>query len=63
MSVSEFKTDEMEALIGIVKGILDKEKIKELKIALMNELDINKKKRICEEIIEIKKGSVDNGRN
>ena len=61
VSVSEFQEDDMEALIGIVKGILDKEKIKELKEQMKNELDINKKKRICEEIIEIKKGCVKNG--
>ena len=61
VSVSEFKEEDMEALSGIVKGILDKEKIKELKQQMKGELDINKKKRICEEIIEIKKGSVKNG--
>ena len=61
VSVSEFKEEDMEALIGIVKGILDREKIKELKEELKIELDVNKKKRICEEIIEIKKGSVKNG--
>lgn len=59
--INEFREEEMESLIGIVKGILDKERIKELKEEMKMELDINKKKRICEEIIEIKKGSVNNG--
>lgn len=61
VSVSTFKEEDMEALIGIVKGILDKERIKELKNELKNELDVSRKKRICEEIIEIKKGCVKNG--
>lgn len=61
VSVSTFKEEDMESLISIVKGILDKERIKVLKEELKHELDINKKKRICEEIIEIKKGCVKNG--
>lgn len=59
--VSEFKIDDMEAIISVVKEILDKEKIKALQEEMKHELDVNRKKRLVEEIIEIKKGSVNNG--
>ena len=61
--VSEFREEDMEALISVVKGILDKEKIKGLMEEMKTELDVNRKKRLCEEIIEIKRGSVKNDRN
>lgn len=61
--VNEFKIDDMEAIIKIVKNILDKERIKEIKREMKTELDVNRKKRLLEEIVEIKKGSVTNGRN
>lgn len=61
--INEFKEKEMEAVIDIVKEILDKEKIKELKEEIKKELDVNRKKRLFEEIIEIKKGCVKDDRN
>lgn len=59
--VQEFKEEDMEALIGIIKGILDSEKIRELQKLMKQELDVNRKKRLWEEITEIKKGCVSNG--
>lgn len=61
--INEFKEEEMEAVIQIVKEILDKERIKKLKEQMKIELDVNRKKRLFEEIIEIKKGSVQDERN
>ena len=61
--VQEFKEDDMEAVISIVKGVLDKERIKELKEEMKNEMDVNRKKRLFESIIEIKKGWLKDGRN
>ena len=57
----EFKEQDMESLISIVKEILDKEKIKEIKEKMKTELDVNRKKKLFEEIIEIKRGCVKNG--
>jgi len=59
--ISEFREDDMEAIIQIVKSILDKERIKLLQEEIKNELDVSRKKKLCEEIIEIKKGCVKNG--
>ncbi len=61
--VDEFNEADMEAVLNIVKGALDKEKIKELKEQMKKELDMNRKKRLFEEIINIKKGCVSDGRN
>lgn len=61
--VDEFNEQDMEAVLKIVKGVLDKERIKEIKEEMKNELDMNRKKRLFEEIINIKKGSVSDGRN
>lgn len=61
--VEEFNESDMEAVLNIVKGVLDKQRIKELKEEMKSELDMNKKKRLFEEIINIKKGSVSDGRN
>lgn len=63
ISISEFKPEEMESVILVLKEILDKEKIQELKKEISTELDVNRKKRLLEEIIEIKKGCVKNGRD
>lgn len=63
VSISEFKTEEMESVILVVKDILDQEKIDRLKKEVSVELDVNRKKRLLEEIIEIKRGCVKNGRN
>lgn len=61
--VDEFNEQDMEAVLKIVKGVLDKERIKEIKEEMKTELDMNRKKRLFEEIINIKKGSVSDGRN
>ena len=61
--VDEFSEKDMEAILNIVKGVLDKQKIKDLKEEMKTELDMNRKKRLFEEIINIKKGSVSDGRN
>ena len=61
--VDEFSTKDMEAVIKIMKTMIDNEKIRELKEEMKNELDVNRKKRLFENIIEIKKGCVENGRN
>lgn len=59
----EFTLDDVEAVILVIKDILDKEKIKDLKREMKLELDVNRKKRLFEEIIEIKKGCVKDGRD
>lgn len=61
--VDEFKLTDMEATIMVIKKILDEEKIEALKKEMKAELDVNRKKRLFEEIIEIKRGCVENGRN
>lgn len=61
--IDEFLPQDMETLIGIIKNMLDAEKIKQLQREMKDELDVNRKKRLFEEIIEIKKGCVTNGRN
>lgn len=49
--------------LNAVKDILNKEEIKKLKEALKNEKDINKQVEISKKILELKKGSVKNGRD
>lgn len=61
--VDEFNEKDMEAVLKVVKGVLDKERINEIKKEMKNELDMNRKKRLFEEIINIKKGSVSDGRD
>lgn len=61
--VDEFSIDDMEAVLLIMKNILDKERIQELKREMKTELDVNRKKRLLDEIIEIKKGCVKDGRD
>jgi len=61
--VDEFSIDDMEAVILIIKDILDKERIKEIKEQIKVELDVNRKKKLFQEIIDIKKGCVKDGRN
>lgn len=61
--VEDFSTDDMEAVILIIKDILDKKRIQELKEEIKGELDANRRKRLFGEIIEIKKGCVKNGRD
>lgn len=61
--VEEFSIKDMEAVIEVVKSMIDAERIEELKREMKTELDVNRKKRLFEEIIEIKKGCVKNGRN
>lgn len=61
--IDEFNSDDMETVIKVMKGILDEERIKMLKSEMKNELDVNRKKRIMDEIIEIKKGCVKNDRD
>jgi len=46
-----------------IKNILNKEEIKKLKEELKKETDINKQVEISKKILELKKGSVKNGRN
>lgn len=63
VNISEFTVDDMEAVIQVIKKILDADRIKELKEEIKNELDVNRKKKLFDEIIEIKKGCVENGRD
>lgn len=62
-NVDEFKLRDVEAVIEVMKDILDKHRIQELKLEMSRELDVNRKKKLFEEIIAIKKGCVKNGRN
>lgn len=61
--ISEFKIEDMEAVLLVIKEMLDKERIEAIKKEMSQELDVNRKKRLFESIIEIKKGCVKNGRN
>ena len=61
--VEDFSVDDMEAVILIIKDILDKKRIQELKEEIKGELDVNRRKRLFGEIIEIKKGCVKDGRD
>lgn len=61
--VDEFSIKDMEAVLELMKVMIDNEKIKQLKLAMKTELDVNRKKKLFEEILEIKKGCVKNGRN
>lgn len=61
--IDEFSIKDVETVIMVIKEILDKQKIEELKREMKTELDVNRKKRLFEEIIEIKKGCVKNGRD
>lgn len=61
--VDEFSIKDMEAVLELMKVMIDNERIKELKNAMKTELDVNRKKKLFEEILEIKKGCVKNGRN
>ncbi len=61
--INEFNLDDMESVIKVIKEMLDKKKIEELKKEMKNELDVNRKKRLFEEIIKIKKGCVKNERD
>lgn len=61
--IVDFNIDDMEAVLLVIKDILDKQKIEELKKEIAVELDVNRKKKLFESIIEIKKGCVKDGRN
>lgn len=61
--VEDFSVDDMEAVILIIKDILDKKRIQELKEEIKGELDVNRRKRLFGEIIEIKNGCVKDGRD
>lgn len=61
--IDEFKIEDMEAIVKKVKSTLDKERIKEIQSEIKVELDVNRKKRLLDEIVEIKKGSVTDGRD
>ena len=63
VKINEFKIEDMEAIIRKVKNILDKERIKEIQREIKTELDVSRRKRLLEEIVEIKKGSVIDGRD
>lgn len=59
----EFSSKDMETVILVIKDILDKEKITALKKEISIELDMSRKKKLMDEIIDIKKGRVKNERN
>ncbi len=61
--IDNFTLEDVEAAIKIIKDILDKEKINKLKGELSSELDVNRKRQLMESIYEIKKGSVNDGRD
>lgn len=61
--IDEFSMEDVEAVIMVIKEIIDKEKIESLKKEIKTELDVNRRKRLLDKIIEIKKGCVNNGRN
>ena len=57
---SKFTEDDMKSVLSIVKKSIMEEKIKEIKEEIKNELDVNRRKRLFEKIIEIKRGCVEN---
>lgn len=61
--IDEFSIKDMEAVIEVMKAMIDEKRIEEIKKEMKTELDVNRKKKLFEEIIEIKKGSVKHGRD
>lgn len=61
VNISSIKEDDMKSVLSIVKNTIMESKIKELKKELKNELDVSRRKKILEEIIEIKRGCVNYG--
>lgn len=61
--ISEFTPEDAEAVLLVIKDILDKQKIEAIKKEMTKELDVNRKKKLFESIIEIKKGCVKNDRD
>ena len=60
VSQSKFTEEDMKSVLSIVKKSLMEEKIKIIKEEIRNELDVNRRKRLFEKIIEIKRGCVEN---
>ncbi len=60
VNLPEFKDSDIKAAIAIVRKHLNEEKIKLIKEEMKNELDVSRRKRLFEKIIEIKRGCVGN---
>ena len=60
VNLPEFKDSDIKAAIAIVRKHLNEEKIKLIKEEMKNELDVSRRKRLYEKIIEIKRGCVGN---
>ena len=60
VNLPDFKDSDIKAAISIVRKHLNEEKIKLIKEEMKNELDVSRRKRLFEKIIEIKRGCVGN---
>ena len=59
----DISEEEFNSCINTILEELKKDEIRELKIQLKKEMDVNKKVEILKKLTEMKKGSVDNDRN
>ena len=60
VNLPDFKDSDIKAAISIVRKHLNEEKIKLIKEEMKNELDVSRRKRLFDKIIEIKRGCVGN---
>ena len=58
IKITSFKIQDMKAALAIVKKDLDEARIKEIKKEISKELDVSRRKKLFEEILEIKRGCV-----
>ena len=58
IKITSFKIQDMKAALSIVKKDLDEARIKEIKKEISKELDVSRRKKLFEEILEIKRGCV-----
>ena len=58
IKITSFKIQDMKAALAIVKKDLDEARIKEIKKEISKELDVARRKKLFEEILEIKRGCV-----
>ena len=58
IKITNFKIQDMKAALAIVKKDLDEARIKEIKKEISKELDVSRRKKLFEEILEIKRGCV-----
>ena len=58
VKITSFKLEDMKAALEIVKKVIDEERIQAIKKEISAELDVSRRKKLFEEILEIKRGCV-----